>query len=1233
MRRLRYILLGFLALALAVLAAGWLLLHTQALWTWSGRRLVDFAQERLYPRLTIKEVRGHPFTGITFEDITLASPQGEVLNARRLELRFSLWSLVKMEPVIGRLAIYEPRVHVWRNPDGRLNLSRVLRERPPPPFRSIDLPDILVEGGEVTFREVDQVTQYPPFDFRCALLVLHPKRPEQSVFVRRAMLTAATAQGTFSLRTRMAYHRQELNILTMEVYDAAGLIALVGGTARFVDEPEGFLSGEFKTFSGETLRGFLPWWPEAWSIGGKFHLEADRTDVKLTSAGQLNGASFLLNGRLLHAADRRYHLEVGLANLTPDLAAPLNASLAEKLQGLSPLSARLQATGAGFVWPPALFEWRLTTSPFRHRQTDVRRLEATFSGEGGEQTLKSLISGNFGQLTLEAKGPLLSRPQGRIKAAAEGLKPRLLGMEVPDETLLNGAFTGTFALSDDLAPDGLKIAGELKGSGQTGLGVPLAWEGDVAWEKSNLQISRASFKAGDLTGGLKGSLKGEELDFQGQGKLPPDGALPWPIPLRGQLAVSFTAQGSWRAPDLSLEAEGRNLSWRKYQVRSVGLTASAQGGWLPRAGRLEIKAANFQAGSWVVPRAAVNCQGGEHRWRFRLQAPSAGGAGAELAGHADLSRRPLWLTVEHVLFRAGNVTVRNAHRIRTNFLPGYQLEPAIFLVNDGSVTLAGRLQDANISARLDVQDVPAEILPLPGFRLHGLLRGQATLTGSPQNPVIQGKLRSGPGQVSGFSFNTLEAQVNYRDALLSFSGALAEKTGGPGLRWEGRFPLRGSLQPFRWTWGDADMHFLVQGENTHLGMLTAFTEELQEAEGSLDLLAEWRGPVSRPQLTGHIRWGPGFIWLRQAGLPYRLTPGAMKLQGDTLTLPELILESQGTARLSGVATLEGFSPKRLEAQAALHDFKALGRAGSETFASGRLTLSGSWQRPLLQGDLVLTQGSFRTTFFQRGDHGDIILVKADKARQPLQEAETRTPAFYRNLRLEVRLASPEGVWVKNKRLKVKLAGSLMVNKAPTDDKLFGNGLLQVKEGSVEVQGREFKVTQGEVQLPGIPGGEVTVLMRGVSRVSDINLILDMRGPVRHPEADLSSEPPLPPADVLAYLVFSRPAQALTQQQFRSMGEQVVGILGGLTAKKLKDFLGKDFPLVGDVYVQGGEETMGVAKPLTKDLTVSYGRKTEPLSRDDTNQVRMDYRLNRHLKIESQLGRRNSGADVLLNLDF
>jgi translocation and assembly module TamB len=1232
MRRLRWILLGLLALIFIVLAAGWLLLQTQALWTWSGRRLVDFAQDRLYPKLTVQHVRGYPFTGITFENIALTTPQGEVITAKRLELRFSLWSFVKLEPVIGKVAVYEPRIHVWRTEDGSLNLSHLLRKRPPPPFRSLDFRDIQIEGLETTFKEDGRLKPYPRVDFRCALLVLHPRRPEQAIFVRRAMLSTDTPQGRFSLRTRLAYQRQELNLLTLEVYDEAELIALLGGKAQFAEAPFGLLSGEFKPLSGERIKDFLPWWPGAWNLAGKFSLEGSPADFKATAAGQLNGASYLLKGRLEQAAGWRYEVEMGLDPLKPDLAAALTPSLAAKLNGLSALSVRLQAKGTGLSWPPAAFQGRLTASPFTYRQAQCRELEVTLSWEEGKETLKGLVKGNFGQLALEAQGPLLARTQGTLKAVATDLQPHLLGLEAPAETLINGVFTGNVALPTDLALDRLTAAGELKASGRLGTH-QLECQGRIAWEKLNLQISQAAIKAGDLTADLKGALKAEGLDIQAQVKLPPGGVLPWPTPLSGQFSATFAAKGPWRTPDLTLEGQGHNLAWRGYGVRSVGLKATAQG-WLPSAGHLDLRAADLKTSSGTLPQVMIICQGHDHRWRFQVKAPGPAGPKAELLGAADLSRRPALLTVDTAVAKVGGVAVKNAAPVRVTLLPGLEIEPAAFQVSEGKVTLAARLRDNSVSGRLDIREVPAEVLPLPGLPLKGRLNGQVTVAGTPPAPVIQGRLQSGPGQVSEFSFTTLETSFAYQGALFTMTGVLAEKAGGPGLRWEGKLPLRLSLQPLGWTWGEDDFHFLVRGENTHLAMLTAFTQEVQEADGALDLLAEWRGTMSRPELTGHIRWGPGMLRFRLSGAEYRLQPGMVRLQGNTLAIPEVILESQGTARVSGEIGLEGFLPKRVEAKAVLHDFKILERSGSEAFTNGTVTLSGPWRGARLKGKLILTQGSFRTTFFQTGEHDDIVLVRAGKVMQGKKLATRRPkPAVYRDMIMDLQLAAPTGVWVKSKSLNIRVAGELQVDKATGDDDLYAKGLLQMKGGTLDVQGREFRVSRGEVHLPGTPGAAVTTTMRAVSKVSDLTLILDIRGPVNKPEVELSSEPPLPPADVLAYLVFSRPAQALTQQQFRTMGEQVVGVLGGFTAKKLKDLLGKDFPLVGDVYVEGSKESVGVAKPLTKDLTVTLERKTEPLSRDDTNQVRMDYRLNRHLKVESQLGRRNSGADVFFNVDF
>ncbi len=1233
MRRLRLILLGLLMVLLLGLAAGWLLLQTQAFWTWSGRRLVDFAQDRLYPKLTVQRVRGHPFTGITFENITLAAPEGEVLTAKRLEFRFSLWSFFRLEPVIGKLAVFEPRLHLWRTPDGSLNLGHILRKRPPPPFRSLDFPDIQIEGLETTFKEGEHLRKYPRVDFRCALLVLHPKRPEQSVFIRRAMLSADTPQGRFSLRTRLAYQREELNLLTLEVYDESELIALLGGKAQLGEKPFGLLSGEFKPFSGQKIKSFLPWWPGALSLAGKFSLEGSPEDFQVTGAGELNGAALLLKGRLERDAGWRYEVDLDLGPVKTDLAAALSPPLAAKLQGLGPLSARVQAKGTGLAWPPSDFEWRLSTSTFTYRQAECRQLEVALSGKDGAESLKGLAKGNFGQVSLEAKGPLLTRYQGTIKAEATEVQPRLLGLEVPDDTLVNGVFTGSAALPADLSPSRLQAGGELKVSGRLGPH-PVEGQGKIAWERPNLTISQASLKTEGLTATLKGALKAEGLDIQGQMQLAAGGALPWPTPLTGQLSASFSAKGPWQGPDLTLEAQGQNLAWRDYRARSVKLKAASQG-WPPASGNLDLQAVAVKGPSWALPQVSAICQGRDHRFSFHLKAPGPAGPQAEIRGVADVGQRPMLLTLEKATARVGSAAIRNAGPLRLRMAPGLEVETATFLVNDGKITLSGRLKDGGVNGRLEVQQAPAEVLPIPGFPLTGKLNGHMTLAGAATAPVIQGRLQSGPGKVSGFAFTTLETNFAYQGALFTVNGALAEKVGGPGLRWEGKIPLRLSLHPFQWTWGEADLHFLVRGENTHLAMLTAFIPQVQEAEGPVDLVAEWRGPVSRPQLSGHMRWGPGKLRLRIAGAVYRLLPGAIRLQGNTLIVPELNLEEGGTAQIRGEIGLEGFFPNHLNLKGTFHDFKAVERSGSQIFASGTATLTGPWTGARLQGNFVLTKATFRTTFFQTGEHEDIVLVRETKAipGKKNQRAKAGKPGVFRDLAMDVKLAAPEGVWVKSKSLRVKLAGSIQVDKAKGEDDIYVKGVLLAKEGALDVQGREFKVSRGEVQLPGTPGTAVTATMRATAKVSDITLNLDIHGPVAKPEVELSSEPPLPPADILAYLVFSRPAQSLNQQQFRTMGEQVVGVLGGITAKKLKDFLGKDFPLVGDVYVEGSRESVGVAKPLTKDLTVTLERKTEPLSRDDTNQVRLDYRLNRYLTIESQLGRRNSGVDVFYNVDF
>jgi hypothetical protein len=61
--------------------------------------------------------------------------------------------------------------------------------------------------------------------------------------------------------------------------------------------------------------------------------------------------------------------------------------------------------------------------------------------------------------------------------------------------------------------------------------------------------------------------------------------------------------------------------------------------------------------------------------------------------------------------------------------------------------------------------------------------------------------------------------------------------------------------------------------------------------------------------------------------------------------------------------------------------------------------------------------------------------------------------------------------------------------------------------------------------------------------------------------------------------------------------------------------------------------VGVGKEVVKNVSVFVGRNLNEERGVYEQQVGIQYKVNKHISVESQLGPRNSGADVLFNYDF
>ena len=242
-----------------------MVLQSQSFWRWGGWEMVNLAQDRLNGELRVAAVQGQPFTGFTFTDVTLTGSQGEILHTDKLELRFSLWSFLRLQPVIATIALHEPRLTLRQDQESRWEVATLLKKRPPPPFKSLDFRQILVQHGQAVLVRPEGNQVFEDLNLDLDFTVLHPKRPNQEIRVRRASLAATTPMGRFGLKSSFTYAQNRLTIDSLALESGTQVLSSLRGQGLLGPE-EARLTFEVGPIPGELLHRLWPKWPEP--LGG-----------------------------------------------------------------------------------------------------------------------------------------------------------------------------------------------------------------------------------------------------------------------------------------------------------------------------------------------------------------------------------------------------------------------------------------------------------------------------------------------------------------------------------------------------------------------------------------------------------------------------------------------------------------------------------------------------------------------------------------------------------------------------------------------------------------------------------------------------------------------------------------------------------------------------------------------------------------------------------------------------
>ena len=1233
--------LGFLLLLLALFS---LLVTTDLFWKWFSPKIIVAVNDRVNGQVTVEKMYGNPLTALVFEKVVVSGFQGEVLRADQLQISLSLLSFLKLEPEIKVIEIRAPRLSLRQDQPGQWNVTGLLKKRPPPPFAELRFPDIIITQGEVRLTRPGQELLIRDLDLDLdGVVIKAPGRLEQTVQVQYGHL-AFTPAGfpRLAVESKLSLSRQELRLDELAIILNDQPVGAVTGSVTQLDKVAKLnLHLRALPLSGQQMQGIWSEWPLSQEMSGNLQLTGAIRHLEWSGKLHLGDCQLDLHGGLNYenSAKLDYRLKVRMESLRADILQAWAGSRFPAEARLTPLNATLALAGTGWPWAGGRVQSSLKIEPFRYDQAEVAAAQINFDLEAdGKQQLKARLQGNFGMLSVQGSGRLLpgSGPDPGIKGEFElkvkELNPALLAGPTAPPGRLEGSFAGQFNWAEPGNLPRLEATGTLSAQGtlQDYNFQELRVQGQ--WQQEVLKLSQVRLRLGGLRADLQGSVQKSRADLNFTLGLSPQAPWPFlPAKLRGKLQAQGSCTGTWSAPHLRLTASGRQLSWDQFSVATLQLSADSRG-WPPASGRLDLTGEKFRSPWLSLSQVQLTAQAEPQQLAFDLRLDQAKQSVGQVSGTIDVQRQPYLLLVNTCWFGVGQQQLRSLAPIQIRFMPGLELAPAAFRYREANLKLSGRAEAHILAFRLGVEHFPVDVLnnfwpSIPPLK--GALDLQTEATGSLRSPIITGKLTVSPGRMADFQFHDFKLGWTYASNQLRLDSQLMEKAKGPGLLAEGQIPLTLSLRPLVAKVPENGLLVRLRGEKLNLAYLAGLTTKVEDAQGDLDIQAQITGSLKNPQLAGKVKWGAGFFKLQEAGVPYDLAPGELRLEAEKISLPGLNLTSgKGQASLNGTMTLAGWEPQTVNGRLEATNFLALKRAGSRAVVHSRINLTGTWPKLAVEGQVTIPEAQVGFTLFRSEGHPEIRVIRPSECMPPQVAApeEAVDWTLWKNLLIKLEIKLPGKVWVREKDLKAKMSGEIKVIKIPPRP-LYLAGKIRALQGNIILKRKVFDIEHAFVTFPGTPEGPILLNARARHEMEDHSLIIIATGPVTNPRTQLESMPPLPQSDILSYLLFDRPARAITRDQ------AAMGILGGISAEKMKELFGEAIPLVGSLNVTGSDGSLGVGKKLTKDISVSYERNLDPLSGEDINQFRVEYQLNKYLSLENQFGRRNPGGDLFLNFDF
>lgn len=1291
MRRLLKWLLWAVAAVLLLVAAGLLVIQTDAFRSWLREQVEREASAAIAGEVTLGAIEGNFLSHLALRDLAVQREGETVARLAMLGVWLDPWPLLSGEVLVDSIVVAGPELHLVQGPDSLWNVQRLL---PPPDSATAEAED---DGGGA----LSIVVVVERFILRRGLVTLEPLDSAAAIPRRVDGITLAASAylrpnetGLSLERFALTTHEPDLTLANLSgrvtVADSVVTIAdvrlatarnAVRGKGRLADPSQVELATDPLVF--EEFRVFL----------GKLDMPA--RPVIETEARMWDDS--LAARIVLSESTQRVELRTFVSGFADSTGtAPLRYGLDGTLRGVDPyrwtgdttLRAAIdgEVTVRGRGVDPATMDTRvaLNLRPGRIMGQHIERVDLRGRLADNRLSVDGRVEGDAGAIYLDtgvrdplnaARLDLLARVTGFDLAVASGDTSLASDLNLTLEARLSG--TGLADLQGDVDLD--MRPSILAGFAIDSLRARLATTANrivldtLRLDSAPLGITAAGWVGRtDSTLSLNAVVMPRDLtalrDLTGMDTLAAGGRIAMDI------AGTIAAPSLRTRLDLhDLEAMGSTLAT---------LTGSVEADLGPSiVARADLTAKTVASGGLVVERLAISGDGGPDSLHAVVEAVLKDSSRATVV--SDVVRRDSVVTVwlPRLALAVGGQewgTVSDSARVR---LAGDTVSVGGLTLASGDqrIRVAGRMvTDGPISGRLRIDDLA--VAPLAALDpalppLEGRIFTRVDVAGSLVAPRIDGRVVVREPRVSAYPLDSLAMTVSLGDSLLEGTLLVAQDN-GKAIRGAARLPV--NLAP-----GDSGSVLVADrpaeidltSAGYDLDMMAALSPLIESMSGALQLDARLRGTLAEPELSGSVTVANAAFSSTLYGIRYRQMGLELRLTGDRAILEKLeARRDNGFVRASGTLTFDSsLVTGRIassDIQMTAKDFLVAQSKELELRIDADTWLRGGAADPTFGGGITVRRSRIYLPAFvaeaggAAGEGGESLplLVAARRSegavsgapQAPIGEATGDSTAeladYLGRLEGTLKLSIPRNTWIKSPEMNMELAGDLEAVKTGPDLELFGT--IRIVRGNYTLLGKRFVVREGSFSFTGGTEMEpdISLVAEHVFRAADRSkneMVVTVSGPAFTPELAFTlNGTAISEGDALSYLLFGRSLDALSSgQRSQVAGDGGDGdsdlarnLAAGLIAGQLQKHLGESLNL--DVIEIRGDEnwqstTFVVGKYVTNDLFLSYKREFGDVQSDRSSLevVTMEYELTRFLYLQLIQGNDvTSGADVIFKFE-